>query len=166
MEVLYIIFNQFGIPVTLVRLIKTCLNETYSKDQIRKHLSTYFLFRKLWNKLFWSPLLFNFVVAHAIRKAVGRQNGMKPLGHIGFYADGVTLLCENIIFLHHEAACVSHTFQTKNYMTVCHMTLACITCNEPFNLMWTDSKTVPYSNNLKQVIQTQDTSSSLPAFTD
>jgi hypothetical protein len=61
-----------------------------------------------------SPLHFNFVVAHAIRKAVGRQNGMKPMGHIGFYADDVTLLCKNIIFLHHEAACVSHTFQTKN----------------------------------------------------
>jgi hypothetical protein len=29
-EVLYIIQLEFGIPVKLVRLIKMCLNETYS----------------------------------------------------------------------------------------------------------------------------------------
>jgi intein/homing endonuclease len=30
-EVLYSILIEFGVPMKLVRLIKTCLNETYSK---------------------------------------------------------------------------------------------------------------------------------------
>jgi hypothetical protein len=41
-EVLYIILIEFGIPVKLVRLIKMCLNETYSKVHIGKHLSDSF----------------------------------------------------------------------------------------------------------------------------
>jgi hypothetical protein len=32
-------FSEFGVPVKLVRLIKMCLNETYSKVHIGKHLS-------------------------------------------------------------------------------------------------------------------------------
>jgi hypothetical protein len=38
-EVLYNILIEFGIPMKLVRLIKMCLNETYSKVRIGKHLS-------------------------------------------------------------------------------------------------------------------------------
>jgi hypothetical protein len=38
-EVLYNILFEFGIPRKLVRLIKMCLNETYSKIRIGKHLS-------------------------------------------------------------------------------------------------------------------------------
>jgi hypothetical protein len=38
-EVLYNILIEFGIPMKLVRLIKICLNETYSKVRIGKHLS-------------------------------------------------------------------------------------------------------------------------------
>jgi hypothetical protein len=38
-EVLYIIFMEFGVSMKLVRLIKMCLNETYSKVRIGKHLS-------------------------------------------------------------------------------------------------------------------------------
>jgi hypothetical protein len=37
-EVLYNILIEFGIPMKLVRLIKVCLNETYSKVHIGKHL--------------------------------------------------------------------------------------------------------------------------------
>jgi hypothetical protein len=40
-EVLYKILIEFGIPRKLVRLIKMCLNETYSRVQ----LGTSFLFR-------------------------------------------------------------------------------------------------------------------------
>jgi hypothetical protein len=37
-EVLYHILIEFGIPLELVRLIKMCLNETYSRVQVSKHL--------------------------------------------------------------------------------------------------------------------------------
>jgi hypothetical protein len=38
-EVLYNILIDFGVPMKLVRLIKMCLNETYSKVCIGYHLS-------------------------------------------------------------------------------------------------------------------------------
>jgi hypothetical protein len=38
-EVLYNILLEFGIPMKLIRLIKMCLNETYSKVHIGKLLS-------------------------------------------------------------------------------------------------------------------------------
>jgi sorting nexin-29 len=41
-EVLYNILIEFGVPMKLVRLIKMCLNETYSKVCIGKHLSDSF----------------------------------------------------------------------------------------------------------------------------
>jgi hypothetical protein len=36
---------KFGIPMTLVRLIEMCLNETYSKVRIGKNLSDILVFR-------------------------------------------------------------------------------------------------------------------------
>jgi len=38
----YNIMNKFGIPMKLVRLIKMCLDETYSKVRVGKHLSEMF----------------------------------------------------------------------------------------------------------------------------
>jgi hypothetical protein len=37
-EVLYITIFEFGIPMKLATLIKTCLNETYNKVRIDKNL--------------------------------------------------------------------------------------------------------------------------------
>jgi hypothetical protein len=37
-EALYNILIEFGIPMKLVRLIKMCLNETYSRVRVGKHL--------------------------------------------------------------------------------------------------------------------------------
>jgi hypothetical protein len=41
-EIVYNILTEFGVPMTLVRLIKMCLHETYSKVRIGKHLSDSF----------------------------------------------------------------------------------------------------------------------------
>jgi hypothetical protein len=39
---MYNILKEFGVPMKLVRLIRMCLNETYSKVRICKHLSESF----------------------------------------------------------------------------------------------------------------------------
>jgi hypothetical protein len=62
-EVLYNILLEYGIPKKLVRLIKMCLNETYSKVRIGKRLSDKFSTQnglKQGDAL--SPLLFNFAL--------------------------------------------------------------------------------------------------------
>jgi hypothetical protein len=41
-EDLYNILTEFGIPVQLVRQIKLCLNETYSRVRVGKRLSGVF----------------------------------------------------------------------------------------------------------------------------
>jgi hypothetical protein len=77
MKVLYNILIEFVIPMKLVRLIKICLNETYSKVHIGKHLSGNFPIQNglrqadaLW------PLLFNFALEYAIRKAEVKEVGL------------------------------------------------------------------------------------------
>jgi hypothetical protein len=44
-EALYNFLFEFSVPKELVRLIKMCLNETYSKVRVGKLLSTNFLLR-------------------------------------------------------------------------------------------------------------------------
>jgi purine nucleoside phosphorylase len=41
-EILYNILTEFGVPMKLDRLIKMCLNETYSEVRTGKHLSDNF----------------------------------------------------------------------------------------------------------------------------
>ena len=68
-EALYSILIEFGIPKKLVRLIKMCLNETYSRVQVGKNLSEMFPIRnglKQGDAL--SSLLFNFALEYAIKR--------------------------------------------------------------------------------------------------
>jgi len=68
-EVLYNNLIEGGIPMKLVRLIKMCLTETYSRVRLGKNLSNMFPIRdslKQENAL--SPLLFNFALEYAIRR--------------------------------------------------------------------------------------------------
>ena len=76
-EVLYNILTEFGIPMKLARLIKTCLNETYSRVRVGKHLSDMFPIRnglKQGDAL--SPLPFNFAFEYTIRKVQVDQDGL------------------------------------------------------------------------------------------
>jgi len=89
-EVLYNIFIGYGVPMKLVRLIKMCLNETFSTVRIGKNLSDMFPTRnglKQGDAL--SPLLFNFALEYAITRIRVNQDGLKlnSIQQLLVYAD-------------------------------------------------------------------------------
>jgi len=79
----------------LVRLIKMCLTETYSRVRVGKILSDMFPIRngfKQGDAL--SPLLFNFTLDYTIRRVHVIQDGLKLSGtrQLLVYADDVNIL--------------------------------------------------------------------------
>jgi hypothetical protein len=63
---LYHVFIEFGIPMKLLRIIKMCLNETYSGVQVGKHLSDEFpIMNGLKQGDSLLPLFFNFALEYA-----------------------------------------------------------------------------------------------------
>jgi len=79
----------------LERLIKMCLNETYSRVRVGKHLSdTFHIENGLKQGEALAPLLFKFALKYATGRVQVHQGGLKLNGthQLLIYADGVNML--------------------------------------------------------------------------
>ena len=99
---MYNILTQFSIPMKLVRLIKICLNATYVRVKVGKHLSNMFPMFLVRNYLkqgdALSPLHFTLAVEYATGRVQVHQDELKFNGthQLLVYAYDVNILGRSI----------------------------------------------------------------------
>jgi hypothetical protein len=103
-EVLYNILLEFGVTKKLLRLTNTCLNETYSKARIGKHVSDTFPIQNDLEQDALSPLFFNFTLEYVIRKVQENQVGWRLNGthQVVVCADDANLFGDSINTIRRE----------------------------------------------------------------
>jgi hypothetical protein len=89
---LYIILIEFGIPLTLVRLIKMCLSEMCSRIRVGKISLTSFQLEMFETRRFSFAIVFTFAFDYAIKRIQVNQDTLKLNGthQLLAYADDVT----------------------------------------------------------------------------
>jgi hypothetical protein len=83
---MYNILIAFGITMKLVRLIKSCVNETYSRVRVGRYLSDMFAIENgLKQTDALSPFLINLALQCVIRRVQLNQDGLKLIIHISLW---------------------------------------------------------------------------------
>jgi len=90
---LYNILTEIGIPMILVKLIKMCLSEIYSRVSAGKHMYDFLHIKSGMKQDASSPLFFSFALEYAIRRVQIYQDDLKlNFSHqLLVYADDVNV---------------------------------------------------------------------------